>query len=215
VLCSQITPGKSSAGVRRKRLWSDRPTEKQRLDHWFESEVLPFEAMLLRFLRRNWRDKEEAYDILQEVYARVYDAARRERPSHIKPFLFSTARNLMIDRLRQMNVVPINAVADFEALNVLDDSPTPEQNVSARQELRLLQAALDNLPDRCRQIVFLRKVEGFSQREVAQKLGVTEEVVEHQIAKAMRLLAQSVYGQRNQIITEAKRFLALKRNEEE
>jgi RNA polymerase sigma factor (sigma-70 family) len=198
-----------------KRLQRDRQMEKQLLDYWFEKEVLPLEAMLLRFLRRNWRDKDEVYDILQEVYTRVYESAGHEPPRQVKPFVFSIARNLMIDRLRQMNVVPIEAVADFDQLNVLDDSPTPEQNVSARQELRLLQETLNTLPARCRQIVLLRKVEGVSQREVALKLGITEEVVEHQIAKAIRLLAQSMRSQRSQTVADAKRYLALKRRTHE
>jgi len=74
-----------------------------------------------------------------------------------------------------------------------------------------LQKALDDLPPRCRQIVILRKIDGLPQREVAQSLGVTEEVVESQVAKAMRLLAQSMHSQRVQVVASAKRFFASRR----
>ena len=189
------------------------PAETQGLARWFVEDVLPLEPMLLRFLNRNWRNRDEVPDLMQEVYVRVYEAAAREQPRAVKPFLFATARNLMIDRLRQMNIVSFEAVADFDKLNVIDDMPSPERSVSAREELRQLQKALDALPPRCRQIVVWRKIEGMSQREVARKLGVTEEVVESQVAKAMRLLANLIHGHRGQVIATAKRYFALRSHE--
>lgn len=188
------------------------PAEAQNLARWFVEDVVPLEPMLVRFLNRNWRNRDEVQDLVQEVYVRVYEAAAREQPRAVKPFLFAIARNLMIDRLRQMNVVSFEAVADFDKLNVIDDVPSPERQTSAREELRQLQKALDALPPRCRQIVIWRKIENMSQREVAQKLGVTEEVVESQVAKAMRLLAGSVHGQREQVVATAKRYIALRRH---
>jgi RNA polymerase sigma-70 factor (ECF subfamily) len=187
------------------------PTETQSLARWFMDDVVPLEPMLVRFLNRNWRNRDEIPDLLQEVYVRVYEAAAREQPRAVKPFLFAIARNLMIDRLRKMNVVSIETVADFEKLNVIDDMPSPEYQTSVREELRQLQRALDALPRRCRQIVIWRKIECMSQREVARKLGVSEEVVESQVAKAMRLLTSSVNGQREHIVASAKRYVALRR----
>lgn len=188
------------------------PIESQGLADWFVNDVVPLEPMLVRFLKRNWRNQDEVCDLMQEVYVRVYEAAGREMPRAVKPFLFTIARNLMIDRLRQMSVVSIEAVADFEKLNVVDNMPSPELQTSAREELRLLQKALDDLPARCRKIVILRKIDGLSQREVAQRLGVTEEVVESQLAKAMRLLAQSMLSQRIQVVASAKRYFASRRH---
>ena len=187
------------------------PTETEVLADWFVNSVVPLEPMLVRFLIRNWRNRDEVRDLLQEVYVRVYEAAAREIPRSVKPFLFATARNLMIDRLRQMNVVSIEAVADFEALNVIDNTPSPEHQTSVREELRMLQKALDDLPPRCRQIVVLRKIEGLPQREVAKRLGVTEEVVESQVAKATRLLAHAMHSQRVEVVARAKRFFASRR----
>jgi RNA polymerase sigma-70 factor (ECF subfamily) len=181
------------------------------LDRWFAREILSLEPMLNRFLRRKWRDEAEIPDLRQEAYIRVYDAARRNRPLLAKPFLFLTVRNLMIDRLRQKNIVSIETMADFGWSNVSDDKPSPEQNTAARQELQLLQEALDALPGRCREVVVLRKVEGLSQREVASRLGVTEDIVEHQLAKGLRLLSRSLSGGRRPVAMVAKSYLVLKR----
>ena len=176
------------------------------LDDWFMREVLPLEPMLTRFLQRNWRTEAEISDLRQEAYARVYEAAQRERPQLVKPFLFQIARNLMIDRLRRQSVVSLESMADVDWLNVSDDRPSAETYVAARQELRLLQAALDKLPPRCRQVVLMRKVEGFSQREVAKEMGITIETVENQVAKGMRLLVQAIGGRRDAVTAQARRY---------
>jgi RNA polymerase sigma factor (sigma-70 family) len=180
---------------------ADRP-----IDDWFMREVLPLEPMLTRFLQRNWRNDAEISDLRQEAYARVYEAAQRERPQLVKPFLFQITRNLMIDRLRRQSVVNLESVADFDWLNVSDDKPSSEAYVAARQELRLLQAALDKLPPRCRQVVLMRKVDGLSQKEVAKHMGITIETVENQVAKGMRVLAQALGSRRSAVTTEARRY---------
>src|SRR5260221_12689216 len=102
--------------------------------------------------------------------------------------MFQVARKLMIDRLRNKSLVSLETMADFDWLNVSDDRPSSEAQVAARQELRLLQDALDALPPRCRQVVVLRKVDGLSQKEVAARMGVTIGTVENQVAKGMPLL---------------------------
>lgn len=182
------------------------------LDEWFMREVLPLEPMLTRFLQRNWRNEAEIADLRQEAYARVFDAAGRERPVLVKPFLFQVARNLMIDRLRKQSVVSLETMADFDWLNVSDDKPSAENYVTARQELRLLQTALDGLPPRCRQVVVMRKVEGLSQKEVAKRMGITIETVENQVAKGMRLLAQALAGRRGEVAVQARRYNFFKRS---
>jgi RNA polymerase sigma factor (sigma-70 family) len=176
------------------------------IDDWFMREVLPLELMLTRFFQRNWRNDAEIEDLRQEAYARVYEAARRERPLQTKPFLFQTARNLMIDRLRRQSVVSLETMVDFDWMNVSDDKPSSEAHVAARQELGMLQAALDDLPPRCRQVLLLRKVEGLSQKEVAKQMGVTVETVENQVAKGMRLLARALGGRREAVTAEARRY---------
>jgi len=179
---------------------------EQNIDDWFMQNVLPLEPMLTGFLQRYWRNEAEIADLRQEAYARVYEAACRELPLQPKPFLFQTARNLIIDRLRRQSVVSLETMADFDWLNISDDKPSSEANVAARQELRLLQAALDELPPRCRRIVVMRKVDGLSQKEVASRLGVAVATVENQLAKGMRLLTQAMSGRRGAATAEAKRY---------
>ena len=160
---------------------------------WFVREVLPLEAVLMQFLRRSARD--DAEDLRQEVYMRVCESAAVEIPRAAKPFVFTVARNLLIDRARREPIVSIEAVADLEILNVAIDEPGPDRSTIARDELRRLQEALETLPLRSRSAVVMRKVDGLSRREIAARMGVAEKTVERHLTEALRVLARTFYGE--------------------
>jgi RNA polymerase sigma-70 factor (ECF subfamily) len=164
------------------------------LDDWFAREILIHEAALSNYLRRCWPYRDDLHDLRQEVYVRVYESAGKALPTAPKSFLFTTARNLMADRLRRNRVVSIETVGDFESLNVLIDEVTPERWSGGRQTLKRLAEAFDRLPPRCREVVWLRRVEELSQKDVAMRLGISEKTVEKQIAKGARLIAAYFYG---------------------
>ncbi len=166
------------------------------LNNWFAREILVHEGALMRYLLRSWSRREEVHDLRQEIYVRIYEAAARSRPTSPKSFLFATARHLMTDLLRRGRVVSIDAMGDLEALNVLVDEVSPERRTSARQDLKRLAEAFDRLPDRCREVVWLRRVEELSQKEVAARMGISEKTVEKQIAKGIRLMADNYHGGR-------------------
>jgi RNA polymerase sigma-70 factor (ECF subfamily) len=168
--------------------------EEEALKAWFFREIFPLEAALTRFLKRNWRARDEIADLRQEIYARVYESARERLPLQPKPFLFTTALNHLSNCARRKRIVSFELVADLEPLNIAVDSLTPERQLSAREELKRLQAGLARLPVRCREVIMLRKIEGLSQREVAARLKVTENTVEHQTIHGMRALVDFMLG---------------------
>lgn len=162
---------------------------------WFVREVLPLEAALVQYLQHNWRNRADVEDILQDVYVKVCEASARERPQNTKSFVFTTARNTLIDRVRKEQVVPIEAVADLDALNMAADDPGPERTALARDELRRVQAALDRLPPRRRQAVYLRQVEGLTRREIATRMNIGEETVKEYLAEGLFDLAELLYAE--------------------
>lgn len=164
------------------------------LDNWFAREILVHEQALERYLRRCWRHPDDIHDLRQDIYVRVYEAAARARPGTPKSFLFATARNLMLDRLRRAKVVSIFTMGEFDASNVLVEDVSPEREFSGRQALARLAEAFDRLPDRCREAVWLRRVEGLPQKAVAARMGVSEKTVEKHLAKGMQLMTASYYG---------------------
>jgi RNA polymerase sigma-70 factor (ECF subfamily) len=166
---------------------------------WFAREVLPLEALLMQFLRNNWRDSGEIEDLLQDVYVRVFEAARREVPHQAKSFVFTTARNLLINRFRRQQVVPIESVADLDALGVAIEEPAPDRNLIARDELRKLQNALDRLPPRVREAVILKRIEGLSRREIAARMQIGEGTVKDYLAEAVNALSDMFYRESTEL----------------
>jgi RNA polymerase sigma factor (sigma-70 family) len=166
------------------------------LNEWFAQEILIHEAALIRYLRRVWSDREDIHDLRQEAYMRVYEAAKKSRPQFPKSFLFTTARHLMADRLRRRRVISMEAVGDLDVLNVPVEEISPEQRLHARQELLQLARAFADLPPKCREVVWLRRVDELSQKEVASRLNISEKTVESHVVKGTRLLADVLFGKK-------------------
>jgi len=165
------------------------------VNDWFVREVLPLEAELTRFLQQNWRNRSDIDDLCQDIYVRAYEGAKQGTPKSARAFVFTIARNLLIDRVRNAQIVPIDSIADLESLTVASDLPLPDQRVAARQELRRLQAALDQLPPRCREAVVLKKIQGLSVREVAERMGVSVKTVDRHLSEGACYLADFLYGE--------------------
>lgn len=160
------------------------------LDAWFKREILSHENILVRFIARVWPRHHEIADIRQEAYIRVYEAARVARPQTPKAFLFATARHLMADRVRRERIVSIRAGGENEFLNVLVEELSPERRVGAHQEIARLARAFDRLPGQCREVLWLRRVKELSQKEVAERMGLSEKTIEKHLRTGARLLAR-------------------------
>ena len=148
----------------------------------------------MQFLRRYWRNESDLADLKQDVYLRVYEAATTKRPNPVKPFLFTVARGIIIDKIRRDRIVPIEAVADLESLEIATDAPAPDRSAIARDELRRLQAAIDGLPPRCREAVILAQIEGLSGQEIAVRMGINKSTVSLYLHQGVRQLANLLYG---------------------
>lgn len=161
---------------------------------WFIREVLPLEQALMRYLHRNWRRKDDIPDLRNDIYVQVYEAALKQIPDKPRQFVVTTARNLLINRFRREHIVSIEAMADLDALEAAFDVPDPERNAAARDELRRLQHALDRLPQRTREVLIMRRVEGLSRVEISVRLGISEETISAHVTDGMRALTEMLYG---------------------
>lgn len=158
---------------------------------WVAREVIVHEASLRGWLRRTM-NVDDVEDIIQESYCRI---ASLTDVSHIRSgraYLFTTARMLVLEKIRRSRVVSIDTAIEIEKIDPADDHPSPEQVASGQQELRRVKRLIDALPERCRNVFRLRKIEGLSQREVAQALNLSEHTVENDVAKGLRLILKAV-----------------------
>jgi RNA polymerase sigma factor (sigma-70 family) len=154
---------------------------------WFTEQVQPHESALKAWLRARFPWLLEVDDIAQEAVLRLWRLKSKPAAGGIrspKAVLFAIARNAAVDVARRQAVVDIQSVAEIERLSVLDSADVVE-TVSQRQELEFLADALRDLPKRGRQVLTLTKIYGCTEREVAERLGISEHTVRTHVVRGM------------------------------
>ena len=133
----------------------------------------------------------EAQDVAHDAYLRVYPKVQDRSAKSPEAVLYTTARRLAINRLKRRHIAPfVPGAADLES--AVSSQPGVAQQVMARQELRQLEEAIAQLPEGCRAVLLLRKVELLSHKEISERLGIAISTVEKQHARALRLLRASL-----------------------
>jgi RNA polymerase sigma-70 factor (ECF subfamily) len=138
---------------------------------------------LVRFLMARLRSRQAALEVAQDAYVRVLSLDKPGAISFLRAFLFRTAANLAVDRLRREQVQ--GRVAELPMFHELSDARTPERKVASAQELEHLTRLLAQLPPKCREAFYLSRVEDMSGADIASRMGLSERMVRVYIVRAM------------------------------
>ncbi|RII76190.1 sigma-70 family RNA polymerase sigma factor [Pseudomonas monteilii] len=142
---------------------------------------------LLQFLTRRMSDRQRAADVAQETYLKLVKIDEQALPVlHARSFIFRVAGNLAIDALRREQRLAASHDDCDGAGELACPAPAPEAMLLARERLQILDDALLKLPDNARQALLLNRVEGLTQAQIAQRLGVSESMVAKYIGQALR-----------------------------
>jgi RNA polymerase sigma-70 factor (ECF subfamily) len=153
---------------------------------WFADQVQPHEDSLRSYLRHTFPGVRDVDDVVQESYLRVWRARASQPIQSARAFLFKVARHLAIDLVRREQVSPIREVTDFAALTVTENRPNAADAACTSHDTMMLAQAIESLPARCREVVILRKLKGVSQKEIAARLGISEQTVQVQAARGLK-----------------------------
>jgi len=154
--------------------------------------VMPHEPAVRRWLARSRIPADQIDDLIQDAYCRFAGLASVDAIAKPGAYFFQIVRNQIAENMRRARVIRIETVTELDALPVLSEEPGAERIFAARRELAEVIRLIDSLPDRCREVIRLRKIEGLSQKQIASRLGVTESIVENDVAKGMRLISNSL-----------------------
>jgi RNA polymerase sigma-70 factor (ECF subfamily) len=158
---------------------------------WLSRQVLPHEPALRHWLARRPAAGLDIDDIVQETYARLSSIDDVSTIGNVKNYMFRTAYSLILSHLRRAQIVSISSYANMEEFNFIDDQADPEETAIARDELMRLGEIIAKMPPRVREVLLLRRVEGLPQRQVAERLGVSESTIEKQLADGMMRLSDA------------------------
>ncbi len=163
------------------------PLQETEQSRWFTLEVQPHEPALRAYLQSRFPLLRDADDIIQETYRRLLRENNAGRLRHPRAFLFTAARNAALDFFRRRKHAPTESITHSEAANVVEESAHVAEAVCQQQELQILADAVQTLPHRCRQVIMLRYLKGYSYKEIAATLGISAETVKTHMAKGVKL----------------------------
>jgi RNA polymerase sigma-70 factor (ECF subfamily) len=155
---------------------------------WLARNVLPHEGALRAWLRQKYALGIEVDDVVQETYAILAGLASVDQIRNPRSYAFQTAHSLILAHLRRSKIVSIRRASDLELQGALADTPSPEQVAQDRDELESVVRVLGELPPKVREVFLLRRVQGLSQRETAERLGISENSVEKRVSQGIRAL---------------------------
>jgi RNA polymerase sigma-70 factor, ECF subfamily len=155
----------------------------------WEALVRTYQSSVYAVTRHYLRDPEEARDVAQDVFVRLYE--RLDSFSGgvtFKAWLLRMARNASIDRLRRVKArPPVSDVAVEDAM--LSSGDDPESNAALEARQRLLRRAIGQLGDKNREVLLLKEIQGLGFEEVAQLLGLPVGTVKSRSSRARLELA--------------------------
>lgn len=155
----------------------------------FAALVRRHQDRVFRFLLRLVGSREEAMDLTQETFLKVFQSLSEWRPeAPFRAWLFRVARNAALDLLRRrrsLGFLAFDELAPDEGEAAWPDpAPRPEQRLDDRRRIAALDRALASLPAEQREVLLLRELEEMSYAEIAATLAISEGTVKSRLARA-------------------------------
>jgi RNA polymerase sigma factor (sigma-70 family) len=138
---------------------------------------------LIQFLATRLRSVQEAKEVAQEAYVRLLSLEDSGAVSFLRAFLFKTAANLAVDRIRSRNRQ--RQALDAGLCDESRETPTPDREAASAQEMEIVRRLVGELPPKCRRAFLLHRVHGAEFSEIAKEMGLSERMVRHYVLRAV------------------------------
>jgi RNA polymerase sigma factor (sigma-70 family) len=158
---------------------------------WIAEEIFPHERDIRNYLNRRWQNL-DADEVIQEAYCRIAALGSVDHIDNPGGYFHCTVMATATDIARRSKSFYFISMNENEWSNVVDDEPLADRIVAADQELERVNGLLARLTDTCRRAIELRRIEGLSQRETAEQLGVSEAVVRNHLFRGVRKIMQGL-----------------------
>src|SRR6187431_471129 len=156
--------------------------------HAFEALVARYQSRLLAFCRHMLASREDAEDVLQEVFAAAFNAMLAdERDINVRPWLYRIARNRSLNHLRRTQAVGMDSMD----VHLSEGGLTTADKVHKREEFRLLIADVQDLPETQRTALLLREIDALSYDQIAEAMETTIPSVKSLLVRARVSLAEA------------------------
>lgn len=134
---------------------------------------LELRTALMRFAYRYFKTSQEIEDVVQEAFVKVIEAQQKREILHPKSYIYQTVKNLSLKRLDTSDYRLTDTAGDILPESVLLESATLEDQFESQQRFELFCQAVRQLPVKCQRVYIMRRVCGYSQKQIAEKMGIT------------------------------------------
>ena len=154
----------------------------------FEALVARYQSRLLAFCRHMLSSREDAEDVLQEVFAAAFNAMLAdERAINVRPWLYRIARNRSLNHLRRTQAVGVDSMD----IHLSEGGLTTADKVHKREEFRLLVSDVQDLPETQRTALLLREIDALSYEQISEAMETTVPSVKSLLVRARVSLAEA------------------------
>jgi len=154
----------------------------------FETLVARYQTRLLAFCRHMLGSREDAEDVLQEVFAAAFNAILGDdRPINVRPWLYRIARNRSLNHLRRVQPIGVDSMD----VHLSEGGVTTADKVHKREEFRLLVADVQDLPETQKTALLLREIDALSYEQIAEAMETTIPSVKSLLVRARVSLAEA------------------------
>jgi RNA polymerase sigma factor (sigma-70 family) len=154
----------------------------------FEVLVARYHARLLAFCRHLLSSREDAEDVLQEVFSAAFNAILDDdRPINVRPWLYRIARNRSLNHLRRIQAVGVDSMD----IHLSEHGATTADKVHEREEFRMLVGDIQGLPETQRTALVLREMDALSYEQIAEAMETTVPSVKSLLVRARVSLAEA------------------------
>jgi len=154
----------------------------------FETLVARYQSRLLAFCRHMLGSREDAEDVLQEVFAASFNAIMADdRAINVRPWLYRIARNRSLNHLRRVQPIGVDSMD----VHLSEGGTTTADKVHKREEFRLLVADVQDLPETQKTALLLREIDALSYEQIAEAMETTIPSVKSLLVRARVSLAEA------------------------
>ena len=154
----------------------------------FETLVARYQSRLLAFCRHMLGSREDAEDVLQEVFAASFNAIMADdRAINVRPWLYRIARNRSLNHLRRVQPIGVDSMD----VHLSEGGATTADKVHKREEFRLLVADVQDLPETQKTALLLREIDALSYEQIAEAMETTIPSVKSLLVRARVSLAEA------------------------
>ncbi len=158
-----------------------KPSQQQDMSGLYDE----LRGSLMRFAARYFKRPQEIEDVVQEAFVRVIEAQHKRSIHSPKAYLYRATRNLALNQLDKSAYKLTDSISDIAIDADLLHTLSLEEEFESRERFELFCRAVRKLPLKCQRVYILRRVYGFTQKEVAERMGISLKTVEAHLTKAI------------------------------